>query len=133
MILWHVTSYRDGLRLEYEHLLAVSRLQQQYGRWLWRWRAPLDLRLALRLAPAKTATRTGKEPTTMTEPAMTERDQRLVTAAAGLIRDAGQQGTTLSQAELGRRLRVRGLSIPNGRLRWLAATAKARPPEIQAD
>ncbi len=28
MILWHVTSYRDGLALEHEHLTAVSRLQE---------------------------------------------------------------------------------------------------------
>jgi Protein of unknown function (DUF2637) len=50
MILRHVTSYRDGLQLEYQRLLAVSRLQQDYGRWLWRWRAPIQDRLALRLA-----------------------------------------------------------------------------------
>ena len=54
MILWHVTSYHDGLALEHEHLTAVSRLQETYGRWRWRWRAPLGERLALRLAPART-------------------------------------------------------------------------------
>lgn len=52
MVLWHVTSYRDGLTLEYDRLREVSRLQQTYGRWLWRWRAPLEERLALRLTQA---------------------------------------------------------------------------------
>ncbi len=148
MILWHVTSYRDGLRLEYEYLLAVSRLQQQYGRWMWRWRTPLDQRLALRLAPARSATsrepaiaaRTAGEPGAgfpgdlpPTPMPMTQRDQRLVTAATTLIRTAEQQGTTLSQAELGRRLRARGLSVPNARLRWLVAAVKAQPPEVHVE
>jgi hypothetical protein len=55
MILWHVTSYHDGLRLEYDRVLAISRLQETYGQWLWRWKAPLRERLALRMAPAETA------------------------------------------------------------------------------
>jgi uncharacterized protein DUF2637 len=55
MVLWHVTSYHDGLRLEYDRILAISRLQETHGRWLWRWKAPLRERLALRMAPAETA------------------------------------------------------------------------------
>jgi Protein of unknown function (DUF2637) len=148
MILWHVTSYRDGLRLEYQHLLAVSRLQQQHGRWLWRWRAPLDQRLVLRLTPARSAVCPGRDravtadftgqpeaglPDDLPPEPLTERDRRLVTAATGLVRDAEQRGTTISQAELGRRLRARGLSIPNERLRWLVATVKAQPPEVQVE
>lgn len=50
MVLWHITSYREGLALDYQRLLMVSQLQQAYGRWRWRWRAPLRERLALRLA-----------------------------------------------------------------------------------
>ncbi len=150
MVLWHVTSYRDGLRLEYEHLLAVSSLQQQYGRWLWRWRAPLDQRLALRLTPARSAARPGQEPLVRAETAgdhgsglrcglppapgpNIERDQRLVTAATNLMRAAERQGKTISQAELARRLRARGLSIPNERLRWLVTAVKAQPPEVQVE
>jgi hypothetical protein len=34
MVLWHVTSYRTGLSLEYKRWQAISRLQQQYGRYL---------------------------------------------------------------------------------------------------
>jgi hypothetical protein len=55
MVLWHVTSYHDGLRLEYDRMLTISRLQEAHGRWLWRWKAPLRERLALRMAPAETA------------------------------------------------------------------------------
>lgn len=55
MVLWHVRDYRQGLHLEYEHLQAVSRLQERYGRWLWRWRAPLSARVALRLQAARWA------------------------------------------------------------------------------
>jgi len=47
MVLWHVTSYQDGLALEYQRLLAVSELQQAYG--------PLVLALA-RAAPRPTGT-----------------------------------------------------------------------------
>jgi len=59
MVLWHVTSYHDGLALEYQRLLAISRLQEAYGRQLWRWKAPLRELLALRTAPAATALGTG--------------------------------------------------------------------------
>jgi hypothetical protein len=55
MVLWHVTSYHDGLRLEYERMLTISRLQETHGRWLWRWKAPLRERMALRMAPAEIA------------------------------------------------------------------------------
>ena len=53
MVLWHVTSYHDGLRLEYDRMLAISRLQETYGRWRWRWKAPLRERLALRIGPRR--------------------------------------------------------------------------------
>jgi hypothetical protein len=55
MVLWHVTSYHDGLRLEHDRILAIARLQEEHGRWLWRWKAPLRERLALRIAPAEMA------------------------------------------------------------------------------
>jgi hypothetical protein len=72
MVLWHVTSYHDGLRLEYDRMLAISRLQETHGRWLWRWKAPLRERLALRMAPAEIAlgsdAPTALAPTAATEP-----------------------------------------------------------------
>jgi hypothetical protein len=141
MILWHVTSYRDGLVLEHEHLTAVSRLQERYGRWRWRWRAPLGERLALRLAPAagpvaavdaaaETMAVTGSSRPRLaalpqsTDP-LNERDTKLMDAAAGILREADRQGIQLSQTMLAKRIRARGLSIPNQRLGWLTATARA--------
>jgi hypothetical protein len=142
MILWHVTSYRDGLALEHKHLTAVSRLQERYGRWRWRWRAPLGERLALRLAPAAAIVAAGdtaaetdavtgnSRPRLAALPQsfdpLNERDVKLVDAAAGILREADQQGIQLSQAMLARRIRARGLSIPNQRLGWLAAAARAQ-------
>jgi Protein of unknown function (DUF2637) len=140
MILWHITSYRDGLALEHEHLTAVSRLQERYGRW--RWRAPLGERLALQLAPAA-ATVAADDTAPETDAAtgssrprlaalphsfdpLNERDTRLVDAAAAIVRDADRQGIQMSQAMLAKRIRARGLSIPNQRLGWLAAAARAQ-------
>lgn len=139
MILWHVTSYRDGLHLEYQRLLAVSRLQQDYGRWQWRWRAPLTDRLALRLTPAQASAKTGSpaistqpdasvmEPSVAVAP-LTEHDQRLLAAATDIARKAGAQGRALSQASLARQLRALGLTVANQRLAWLAAAVRASSP-----
>jgi hypothetical protein len=88
MVLWHVTSYHDGLRLEYDRVLAISRLQETYGRWLWRWKAPLRERLALRMAPAESALGTdvlaALTPNTAPEPgpAAAPPEAELVTATA---------------------------------------------------
>ena len=115
-----MTSYREGIRLVYQHLLAVSQLQQQYGRWCWRWRAPCQDRLALRLTPAGTTV--GIVATPVTElTASTEQDRELVKTATEIVRDAKQRGVRLSQAALARQLRARGHSIANHRLRWLSS------------
>jgi Protein of unknown function (DUF2637) len=136
MILWHVTSYRNGLALEHEHLTAVSRLQERYGRWQWRWRAPLGERLALRLMPiGTTPTANGQiVPLPMPEEdPLSPHDRRLIEAAGIIFGEAGARGETVSQANLARRLRAAGHSIGNDRLRWLSTRAKsASPPNRQA-
>jgi hypothetical protein len=160
MILWHVTSYRNGLQLEYQRLLAVSRLQRDYGRWLWRWRAPLQDRLALRLALDPTGSAEAEAtaaslpvgnpdraasllaqlprqylnapPPSQAAP-LNEDDERLVADAAGIMRDAEQRHARLSQSALARQLRARGHRIANDRLRWLTLTAQNRLPGEQPD
>jgi hypothetical protein len=136
MILWHVTSYCDGLTLEYEHLAAVSRLQEQHGRWLWRWKAPLGERLALRLAPAAAgvvAVTSTPRPRLVALPQDSDdRDTKLIEAAAELLREADERGVRLSQTAMARLLRARGLSIPNHRLRWLAVAARTEASTNQA-
>jgi Protein of unknown function (DUF2637) len=149
MILWHVTSYRDGLRLEYQRSLAVGRLQQEYGRWLWRWRTPLQDRLALRLTPAELTAGTDAPallPAAATLPAsdllsqlparctvappksaavpVSDSDKLLLGAAAAILQDADRRGKPISQAALARKLRASGHSIANDRLGWLISTAR---------
>jgi hypothetical protein len=149
MVLWHVTSYRDGLHLEHQRLLAISRLQQDYGRWLWRWRAPLQDRLALRLALNTATGRVENPPADKPEHSLprpclvaptpslaaplSEDDERLVSEAAAIMRDAERQRTRLGQAALARELRKRGHQIANERLRWLTITARNRLPGEQPD
>jgi hypothetical protein len=55
MVLWEIRSYPDALRRERDRLLALTELQDTYGRIAWRWRAPRRTRALYRLgelAPA---------------------------------------------------------------------------------
>ena len=57
MVLWEIRSYPDALRRERDRLLALTDLQDTYGRHAWRWRAPRRTRALYRLgelAPAST-------------------------------------------------------------------------------
>jgi hypothetical protein len=65
------------------------------------------------------------EAPTTAEP-LTEHDRRLLTAAAGIVKDADARGLSVSQASLARQLRARGLTVANQRLAWLAAAVHAR-------
>ncbi|MEU8804834.1 DUF2637 domain-containing protein [Spirillospora sp. NPDC048819] len=124
MILWHITEYRQGLDLEHRHLLAVSQLQQDYGRWSWRWRAPLADRLALNRLPAQHSPRAGADHDTTEE--MRQHDQ-LMAIARQLQRDVEREGVQLSRDRLGRRLRELGISIANDRLTQLIAAVRDEP------
>jgi hypothetical protein len=122
MVLWRVTSYREGLDLEYQRLLAVSRLQQSYGRWRWRVRAPLQRRLALKLMPMDTTAR----PLSASDDSMpSARDKQLIDQASTILSEAAEHGVTMSQAALGRQLRASGYTVGNDRLRWLMTAAVA--------
>lgn len=44
-----------------------------------------------------------------------------MTAATRIIAEAAQDGNSLSQASLARKLRSQSYSIPNDRLRWLSS------------
>jgi len=55
MVLWEIRSYPDALARERARLLALTTLQDTYGRLAWRWRAPRRERALYRLgelAPA---------------------------------------------------------------------------------
>ena len=49
MVLWEVRSYPDALGRERSRLLALTRLQDEYGRVGWRWKAPRRERALYRL------------------------------------------------------------------------------------
>jgi Protein of unknown function (DUF2637) len=49
MVLWEIRSYPDALRRERDRLLALTELQDTYGRTAWRWRAPRRTRAMYRL------------------------------------------------------------------------------------
>lgn len=117
MILWHITEYRQGLDLEHRHLLEVSQLQQDYGRWSWRWRAPLADRLALNRPPA--------DPSAAPDTAEEERqDDQMMAIARQLQREVEREGGQLRRDRLGRRLRESGFTIANYRLTQMIAAVR---------
>jgi hypothetical protein len=118
MVLWHVTAYRDGLRLEHERLQTVCDLQQRYGRFAWRWSAPLADRLALRL---------------QSYDAYAEHDLKvgesceLVDLARDILAENETGTVRVSNARLGQLLRARGATIANDRLTQIANAARSQP------
>jgi hypothetical protein len=146
MVLWHITSYQQGLALEHQRLAMIAQLQQDHGHYLWRCRTPLSERITLRAVPAigvvdATATspadavlrllpaRCTVEPPRHPTTQLTERDRRLVEAASAILRQARHDGRRLSQADLARRMRAQGKPIANERLRWLITTARSASPD----
>src|SRR5690606_40820211 len=49
MVLWEIRSYPDALARERARVLALTDLQDTYGRWAWRRRAPRRVRALYRL------------------------------------------------------------------------------------
>jgi hypothetical protein len=148
MVLWHVTSYRQGLILERQRLHAVARLQQDYGHYLWRWRAPLSERLSLRMVLSRDMAERSMDTTPLalgsshaatvlsllprhclvppprsTASRLSEADCRLVEMAVAILQDARRQGRRLSQTALAREMRAQGQPISNGRIGWLIGAA----------
>jgi hypothetical protein len=125
MVLWEIRSYPAALRRERDRLLALTELQDTYGRIAWRWKAPRRTRALYRLgelAAAATAPEViGNGPGDGGHPTGPRADARSVKRPAGksarkvdkttdkradkaralLAADPGMSG-----AELGRRLRV---------------------------
>jgi hypothetical protein len=56
MVLWEIRSYPDALRRERDRLLALTELQDAYGRLAWRWKAPRRVRALYRLGELAPAT-----------------------------------------------------------------------------
>src|SRR5690606_41497471 len=60
MVLWEIRSYPDALARERARVLALTELQDTYGRWAWRRRAPRRVRALYRLGELHTAALTGE-------------------------------------------------------------------------
>lgn len=121
MVLWHITEYRQGLDLEHRHLLAVSELQQDYGRWSWRWRAPLADRLALNRLPAQDPPGPAADGNTTKAK---RRENQLMDIARQLHREVEREGGQFSRDRLGQRLRESGFTIANYRLTQMIAAVR---------
>jgi hypothetical protein len=119
MVLWHVTAYQDGLELEYRHLLAVSRLQEEYGRWAWRWDAPLAERLSLRRLPSDDDADNFES-----APSAGVGEDELLVAARRIRRQARRQGVRFTRDYLGDQLRDQGYPVANTRVRRLLAVLR---------
>jgi len=60
MVLWEIRSYPDALARERARILALTELQDTYGRWAWRRRAPRRVRALYRLGELPTTEITGQ-------------------------------------------------------------------------
>ncbi|TDC41110.1 DUF2637 domain-containing protein [Actinomadura sp. KC345] len=60
MVLWEIRSYPDALTRERARLLALTALQDTYGRWTWRRKAPRRVRALYRLGELTDATLTAE-------------------------------------------------------------------------
>ena len=61
MVLWEIRSYSEALSRERARLLALTELQDTYGRFAWRWQAPRRVRALYRLGELTSAE--SREPT----------------------------------------------------------------------
>ncbi|MFG1856006.1 DUF2637 domain-containing protein [Actinomadura geliboluensis] len=59
MVLWEIRSYPDALARERARVLALTELQDTYGRWAWRRRAPRRIRALYRLGDLAPAPESG--------------------------------------------------------------------------
>ncbi|MFD0900123.1 DUF2637 domain-containing protein [Actinomadura sediminis] len=123
MVLWHITGYREGLELEYRHLLAVSELKQEYGRWAWRWQAPLTERLSLRRLPDELTDGLASGEQAVEEE--TPEGDDLMAIARELYQEVEKAGLRFTRDRLGHHLRERGHTIANDRLVEMIAAVRA--------
>jgi hypothetical protein len=72
MVLWETRSYPAALRRERDRLLALTDLQDAYGRIGWRWRAPRRARALYRLGELAPAVPASPADTASTGPAVIE-------------------------------------------------------------
>ena len=125
MVLWEIRSYPDALRRERDRLLALTELQDAYGRHAWRWRAPRRVRALYRLgelAPASAQPETcpWPRPAPVLSAAPARRAPRTAPAPAPRTAPAPGAGRT----------RTRRASAPRTRTRTPAPAVTAEAAEV---
>jgi hypothetical protein len=132
MVLWEIRSYPDALRRERDRLLALTELQDTYGRLAWRWRAPRRTRALYRLgelAPARTAGTAG-EPVSCPWP----RPAPVLPAAPGRTRTRGAPRTVSAPRTApvpGTRSRARPVTNDAAEVHFAAGLAEGRVPSAR--
>ncbi|GAA0236277.1 hypothetical protein GCM10009527_035970 [Actinomadura nitritigenes] len=137
MVLWEIRSYADALGRERARVLALTDLQDTYGRWAWRRRAPRRVRALYRLgdlAPAPLAGNPAAEVTAVPSaapvadrPGAAEGDRPALESGPSTPPTAGP-----SKAPSAARKRTgaaRSTTGKPGRSRT-RKTAKAAPPDV---
>jgi len=135
MVLWEIRSYPGALARERDRLLALTDLQETYGRLAWRWRAPRRTRALYRLGeltPARTGT-TGEPPSCpWPRPAPVLAPTRTRTRATPRTRTRGAPAPRTASAPGPRtRTRTRAVTGEAAEMHFAADLAAGRMPSAR--
>ncbi|WP_412516478.1 DUF2637 domain-containing protein [Actinomadura madurae] len=141
MVLWEIRSYPDALSRERARVLALTDLQDTYGRWAWRRRAPRRVRALYRLgdlAPAPLPGGSAAEVTAapsaglvMDRPGVAEVDRPALQSGPSATSTGGPSGTRSAPRK--RTGAPKGGGGPAGRSARPSRTrkaAKTAPPDV---
>ncbi|MUN35478.1 DUF2637 domain-containing protein [Actinomadura litoris] len=139
MVLWEIRSYPDALTRERARVLALTDLQDTYGRWAWRRRAPRRVRALYRLGeltptssgPAANVTAVPSADAAADRPAVAEGDRPALESGTSTTPTAGPSGVRSAGPSAPRKRTgaARSTSGRPGRSRT-RKTAKTPPPDV---
>ncbi|CNF02089.1 Protein of uncharacterised function (DUF2637) [Mycobacterium tuberculosis] len=137
MVLWEIRSYPDALARERARVLALTDLQDAYGRWAWRRRAPRRVRALYRLGdlapigdgPAAEVTAVPSGGPVTDRPGIAEVDRPALEPGPSTLPTGGPSG---ARSRTGKRTGApKGKTGPGGRsARPSRKTGKAAPPDV---
>ncbi|MFB4302640.1 DUF2637 domain-containing protein [Actinomadura sp. NTSP31] len=133
MVLWEIRSYADALGRERARVLALTDLQDTYGRWAWRRRAPRRVRALYRLgelAPAPLAAVPSAAPVA-DRPGPAEGDRPALESGPSIPPTAGPSNAqSRTGKQTGTPKRVGGPGGRNTRPSRTRRTGKTPPPDV---
>jgi hypothetical protein len=137
MVLWEIRSYPDALARERARVLALTDLQDAYGRWAWRRRAPRRVRALYRLGdlapasggPAAEVTAVPSGGPVADRPGVAEVDRPALESGPSTLPTGGPSG---ARSRTGTRTGApKGKGGPGGRsARPSRKTGKTAPPDV---